>query len=50
MQSSGLIAQGVQPEGTERNIAEHIRISYATSVKELDRGLSRIRAFIAGLS
>ena len=28
---------------------EHVRVSYATSVKELDRGLERIRKFVAGL-
>jgi aspartate aminotransferase len=28
---------------------EHIRISYATSARELDRGLERMRAFFAGL-
>jgi aspartate aminotransferase len=31
--------------GTE----EHIRISYATSEKELDRGLERLRVFLASL-
>jgi aspartate aminotransferase len=29
--------------------SEHIRISYATSMKELDRGLERIGKFLAGL-
>ena len=29
---------------------EHIRISYATSVPELDRGLERMRKFFAGLA
>jgi len=29
---------------------EHIRISYATSVTELDRGLDRMRKFFAGLA
>jgi len=29
---------------------EHIRISYATSVAELDRGLDRMRKFFAGLA
>jgi len=28
---------------------EHIRISYATSRKELDRGVDRMRSFFAGL-
>jgi aspartate aminotransferase len=28
---------------------EHIRVSYATSIKELDRGLERMRKFLAGL-
>jgi aspartate aminotransferase len=28
---------------------EHIRISYATAQKELDRGLERLRGFVAGL-
>ena len=28
---------------------DHIRVSYATSVKELDRGLERIRKFLASL-
>ena len=28
---------------------EHVRVSYATSMKELDRGLERIRKFVAGL-
>jgi aspartate aminotransferase len=28
---------------------EHIRISYATSEKELDRGLDRLRNFVASL-
>jgi len=28
---------------------EHIRISYATSEKELDRGLERLRKFVASL-
>jgi aspartate aminotransferase len=28
---------------------EHIRISYATSLQELDRGLGRIRKFLATL-
>jgi aspartate aminotransferase len=27
---------------------EHIRISYATSMKELERGLNRIAQFISG--
>jgi aspartate aminotransferase len=26
---------------------EHIRVSYATSIKELDRGLERMRKFLA---
>ena len=29
---------------------DHIRISYATSVTELDRGLDRMRKFFAGLA
>lgn len=29
--------------------SEHIRVSYATSVKELDRGLDRMRKFLAAL-
>ena len=29
--------------------AEHIRVSYATSIAELDRGLERMRKFFAGL-
>jgi len=29
--------------------SEHIRISYPTSMKELDRGLERMRNFLAGL-
>ena len=29
--------------------SEHVRISYATTVKELDRGLERIRKFLAAL-
>ena len=29
--------------------SEHIRISYATSLKELDRGLERMGKFLAGL-
>ena len=29
--------------------SEHIRISYATSMKELDRGLERMRKFLSGL-
>jgi aspartate aminotransferase len=29
---------------------EHIRISYATSLRELDRGLDRMRKFFAGLT
>jgi aspartate aminotransferase len=28
---------------------DHIRVSYATSVAELDRGLQRVRKFLAGL-
>jgi aspartate aminotransferase len=28
--------------------SDHIRVSYATSVKELDRGLERMRKFLAG--
>jgi aspartate aminotransferase len=28
---------------------DHVRVSYATSVKELDRGLERMRRFLAGL-
>ncbi len=28
---------------------EHVRVSYATSMKEIDRGLERIRKFVAGL-
>jgi aspartate aminotransferase len=28
---------------------EHIRISYATSAKELDRGLERMRKFFAAI-
>ena len=28
---------------------EHIRVSYATSVTELDRGLERMRKFLAAL-
>jgi aspartate aminotransferase len=28
---------------------DHIRVSYATSVKELDRGLERMRKFLASL-
>ena len=28
---------------------EHVRVSYATSVKELDRGLERMRNFLASL-
>jgi aspartate aminotransferase len=28
---------------------DHVRVSYATSVKELDRGLERMRKFLAGL-
>ena len=29
--------------------ADHIRVSYATSIAELDRGLERMRKFLAGL-
>ena len=29
--------------------SEHIRVSYATSMEELDRGLERMRKFLAGL-
>jgi aspartate aminotransferase len=29
--------------------SEHIRISYATSQKELDRGLERLRKFVGSL-
>jgi aspartate aminotransferase len=36
--------------GSAFGTIEHVRISYATSIKELDRGLSRIRGFIADLS
>jgi aspartate aminotransferase len=28
---------------------EHVRVSYATSMKELDRGLERIRKFVGSL-
>jgi aspartate aminotransferase len=28
---------------------EHIRVSYATSAKEIDRGLDRMRKFFASL-
>jgi aspartate aminotransferase len=28
---------------------EHVRVSYATSLKELDRGLERIQKFLASL-
>jgi aspartate aminotransferase len=28
---------------------EHIRISYATTIAELDRGLERMRKFLGGL-
>ena len=28
---------------------EHIRVSYATSIAELDRGLERIRKFLSSL-
>ena len=28
---------------------EHVRVSYATSLKELDRGLERLKKFLAGL-
>jgi aspartate aminotransferase len=36
--------------GSAFGTTEHIRISYATSINELDRGLSRIREFMEGLS
>jgi aspartate aminotransferase len=29
--------------------SDHIRVSYATSVRELDRGLERMRKFLAAL-
>jgi aspartate aminotransferase len=38
---------GVPGEGF--GTAEHIRISYATSMKELDRGLERMRNFLGAL-
>jgi len=28
---------------------DHIRVSYATSIEELDRGLERMRKFLASL-
>ena len=30
--------------------SEHVRLSYATSMHELDRGISRIRDFVTGLA
>ena len=36
--------------GSAFGTTEHIRISYATSMEQLDRGLSRIRDFMAGIS
>ena len=30
-------------------VHEHIRISYATAQKELDRGLERLRGFLSAL-
>jgi aspartate aminotransferase len=36
--------------GSAFGTAEHIRISYATSIEQLDRGLKRIREFMAGLA
>lgn len=36
--------------GSAFGTADHIRISYATSIGELDRGLRRIRDFMAGIA
>jgi aspartate aminotransferase len=35
--------------GSAFGTTEHIRISYATSIEQLDRGLTRIRDFMSGL-
>jgi aspartate aminotransferase len=35
--------------GSAFGTTDHIRISYATSIEQLDRGLKRIREFMAGL-